>query len=523
MGLTFTKLFSRLFAKREMRILMVGLDAAGKTTILYKLKLGEIVTTIPTIGLSINLNKSEILSVGRVENVELLAFELGCKVGALPSTYLGLPLGAPHKSVVVWDGVEKRMWKRLALWKRQFISKGGRITFIWSTLVSMPIYLMSLMRMPRVVKLRLEKIQRDFLWGGGALEKRPHLVKWAIVCSDKKKGGLGIRNLSILNRALLCKWSWRYAVERESLWKLVISRKFGEEGGGWSSREVREGYGVGFWKEIRKEGSLLLKNITFSVGDGRRRIVGILWGKRGDGILDSLDLSMIGSLMGKVLTVDQLKRRGWNLANICFLCCAEEETINHILVHCSKARVLWDLVFTLFGVNWVLPLTVRDTLLGFNVETVEYKNISFTVWDVGGQDKIRPLWRHYFQNTQGLIFVVDSNDRDRVVEARDELHRMLNEDELRDAVLLVFANKQDLPNAMNAAEITDKLGLHSLRQRHWYIQSTCATSGEGLYEGLEWLSNNIATKASMRQPRSLIQDRIFSDACVDNYRLIMRS
>uniref|UniRef100_A0A453M7U1 ADP-ribosylation factor n=1 Tax=Aegilops tauschii subsp. strangulata TaxID=200361 RepID=A0A453M7U1_AEGTS len=104
--------------------------------------------------------------------------------------------------------------------------------------------------------------------------------------------------------------------------------------------------------------------------------------------------------------------------------------------------------------------------IGFNVETVEYKNISFTVWDVGGQDKIRPLWRHYFQNTQGLIFVVDSNDRDRVVEARDELHRMLNEDELRDAVLLVFANKQDLPNAMNAAEITDKLGLHSLRQRH---------------------------------------------------------
>ncbi|KAJ0038254.1 hypothetical protein Pint_22951 [Pistacia integerrima] len=132
--------------------------------------------------------------------------------------------------------------------------------------------------------------------------------------------------------------------------------------------------------------------------------------------------------------------------------------------------------------------------IGFNVETVEYKNISFTVWDVGGQDKIRPLWRHYFQNTQGLIFVVDSNDRDRIVEARDELHRMLNEDELRDAVLLVFANKQDLPNAMNAAEITDKLGLHSLRQRHWYIQSTCATSGEGLYEGLDWLSNNIANK-----------------------------
>ncbi|MCL7049878.1 hypothetical protein MKW94_003062 [Papaver nudicaule] len=117
-------------------------------------------------------------------------------------------------------------------------------------------------------------------------------------------------------------------------------------------------------------------------------------------------------------------------------------------------------------------------------------SMALSLWLIGKQNNlayisifnIRPLWRPYFQNTQGLIFVVDSNDRDRVVEARDELHRMLNEDELRDALLLVFANKQDLPNAMNAAEITDKLGLHSLRQRHWYIQSTCATSGEGLYQ-----------------------------------------
>uniref|UniRef100_A0A3B5A4K5 ADP-ribosylation factor 1-like n=3 Tax=Ovalentaria incertae sedis TaxID=1489909 RepID=A0A3B5A4K5_9TELE len=129
--------------------------------------------------------------------------------------------------------------------------------------------------------------------------------------------------------------------------------------------------------------------------------------------------------------------------------------------------------------------------IGFNVETVEFKNISFTVWDVGGQDKIRPLWRHYFQNTQGLIFVVDSNDRERVGEAKEELMRMLAEDELRDAVLLVFANKQDLPNAMNAAEITDKLTLHSLRHRNWYIQATCATSGDGLYEGLDWLSSQL--------------------------------
>eukprot|EP01083_Nonionella_stella_P083547 231060_1 len=147
--------------------------------------------------------------------------------------------------------------------------------------------------------------------------------------------------------------------------------------------------------------------------------------------------------------------------------------------------------------------------IGFNVETVEYKNINFTVWDVGGQDKIRPLWKHYYQNTQGIIFVVDSNDRERICDengsqqiskydrddnARDELHRMLAEDELRDAVLLVLANKQDLPNAMTVNQCSEKLGLNQLRNREWSIQSTCATTGDGLYEGLDWLSATLRKK-----------------------------
>ena len=139
--------------------------------------------------------------------------------------------------------------------------------------------------------------------------------------------------------------------------------------------------------------------------------------------------------------------------------------------------------------------------IGFNVETVEYKNISFTVWDVGGQDKIRPLWRHYYQNTQGVIFVVDSNDRDRIDDAsgyehsaKIELKRMLEEDELRDAILLVFANKQDLPNAMKVQEVTERLGLNKLRNRQWFIQGTSAPTGDGLYEGLDWLSSTLTKK-----------------------------
>jgi small GTP-binding protein len=129
--------------------------------------------------------------------------------------------------------------------------------------------------------------------------------------------------------------------------------------------------------------------------------------------------------------------------------------------------------------------------IGFNVETVEYKNISFTVWDVGGKDKIRPLYRHYFQNTSALIFVVDSNDRDRIDEAKSELHKMLGEEELRDAACLVLANKQDLPTSMSVSEITERLGLHQLRRTNMYIQSACATTGDGLYEGLDWVSDTL--------------------------------
>jgi len=129
--------------------------------------------------------------------------------------------------------------------------------------------------------------------------------------------------------------------------------------------------------------------------------------------------------------------------------------------------------------------------IGFNVETVEYKNISFTVWDVGGQDKIRPLWRHYYQNTQGLIYVVDSSDNERIQESKDELHKMLQEDELRDAIVLIFANKQDLPQACSVSELTNKLGMQNIR-RKWYVQAACATQGTGLYEGLDWLSEALS-------------------------------
>jgi len=129
--------------------------------------------------------------------------------------------------------------------------------------------------------------------------------------------------------------------------------------------------------------------------------------------------------------------------------------------------------------------------IGFNVEAIKYKNLKMTIWDVGGQHRLRPLWRHYFSGTDAIIFVVDSTDKERMNEAREELHRIVSDDELWNSALLIFANKQDLPRAAGITEIVNELGLNQLKKKNWHVQGTCATIGEGLYEGLEWLSQNI--------------------------------
>jgi small GTP-binding protein len=129
--------------------------------------------------------------------------------------------------------------------------------------------------------------------------------------------------------------------------------------------------------------------------------------------------------------------------------------------------------------------------IGFNVETVTYRNVSFVVWDLGGQEMIRRLWRHYYRGTNGIIFVVDSADPARIELAAEELFKLLGEEELKDAAVLVLANKQDLPGALRVDELTGKLGLNSLRSRNWYIQGTKATTGAGLYEGLDWLASTL--------------------------------
>ncbi|RVW74669.1 putative ribonuclease H protein [Vitis vinifera] len=165
-------------------------------------------------GLRINIAKSKVILIREVEDIDELAVELGCRVGSLPTVYLGLPLGANHKASSMWDGVEERMRRR------------------------------------------------------GSLERKIHLINWEVVCIQKEKGGLGIQKINLLNKALLGKWIWRFSFEKEILWKKVIGVKYGHEVFGWRTNEARGTFGVGVWKEILKEANWCWDNIGFKVGEG---------------------------------------------------------------------------------------------------------------------------------------------------------------------------------------------------------------------------------------------------------------
>ncbi|XP_039293367.1 ADP-ribosylation factor-like protein 3 [Nilaparvata lugens] len=131
---------------------------------------------------------------------------------------------------------------------------------------------------------------------------------------------------------------------------------------------------------------------------------------------------------------------------------------------------------------------------GFNIKSVQSEGFKLNVWDIGGQRKIRPYWRNYFDNTDVLIYVIDSADRKRLDETGYELSELLIDDKLVGVPLMVFANKQDLLHAATAADVAHALCLHQIKDRPWQIQACSATAGEGIKDGMEWISKNVCRK-----------------------------
>ena len=214
-------------------------------------------------GLKVNALKSEMVPIEEVPNVFVLAEILGCRVRSLPMTYLGMPLGASHKSPTVWN---PKFERKLAGWKKMYLSKGGRLTLLKSTLSSLHTYYLSLFTIPTHVAYKIERMQRDFLLG----DSKTHLVGWDKVCAPLENGGLGVRKLTTFNRALLGKWLWRFGIEETRLWRRVIALKFGEEWGEWSSKLGRGVHRCGLWRSICMGWEDFSKNIRFEVGVGDR-------------------------------------------------------------------------------------------------------------------------------------------------------------------------------------------------------------------------------------------------------------
>lgn len=137
--------------------------------------------------------------------------------------------------------------------------------------------------------------------------------------------------------------------------------------------------------------------------------------------------------------------------------------------------------------------TISPTL-GFNIKTLEHRGFRLNMWDVGGQKSLRSYWQNYFESTDGLIWVVDSADRRRLQDCKDELHALFVEERLLGATLLVFVNKQDLPGALPPSEIKEVLELDSIKSHHWQIVPCSAITGENLLTGIDWILDDISAR-----------------------------
>ena len=207
-------------------------------------------------GLKINMGKSKLVPMGVVPNIAHMVDVLGCKQGSFPMKYLGLPLGANVRDRSIWSPTTEKVERRLAGWKRLYLSKGGKVnkkvTLIKSTLSNLPTYFLSLFPILVEVANRIEQLQRNFLWSGMGDVKKTHLVEWATVCTPLHSGGLAIRSLRSFNKALFGKWLWRFGNERQALWRRVIGAKYVCEKGGWCSLPVIGPYGVSLWKSLSR-------------------------------------------------------------------------------------------------------------------------------------------------------------------------------------------------------------------------------------------------------------------------------
>lgn len=146
---------------------------------------------------------------------------------------------------------------------------------------------------------------------------------------------------------------------------------------------------------------------------------------------------------------------------------------------------------TLYALHLGEPMPYTVPTLGFNVEAVKVGNLDIKMWDLGGQDTYRALWHHYFDQTDGIAFVVDSSDRERFEQVREELHALMSHKELVGKPFLILANKQDLPLAVKKKELISLLQLDAVKSSEWHVIECSATNNTRAKIGFQWLGDQL--------------------------------
>ncbi|KAK2387063.1 hypothetical protein QL285_060888 [Trifolium repens] len=229
-------------------------------------------------GLKVNFWKSSLMGINVSQSfMRLASIFLNCRMGVMPFKYLGLPVGANPRRASTWEPMLNSLRKRLGVWGNKYVSLGGRIVLLNSVLNAIPIFYLSFLKIPIHVWKKVRRIQRDFLWGCRGGVRKINWVKWDTICKPKYLGGLGVRDIRVVNISLLSKWRWRLLSEEQSLWQKVIKGKYGDMVGGRTvlGDDCKPWFSSIWWRDVCSIGNNLnldwfSQQAVKRIGNGRQ-------------------------------------------------------------------------------------------------------------------------------------------------------------------------------------------------------------------------------------------------------------